>query len=136
MLKETVIRAFQSKFGSNVKITPSSKQFAVFDAKHPEVGCVVIEEDGTELLVTVGNITHSHFGSYDDDLSDREHEAVITDNLIAFLEGLFTDKYLLFKARWGGGWVPVENVSERKLRSPRRQWFKWSGPVDFRNNPN
>jgi hypothetical protein len=69
-------------------------------------------------------------------LSATEHEAVIVDQLIGFLEDLFSDKYLLFKAWWGGGWTPVEEVFEKKLRASKRQWYKWSGPINFNKNPN
>jgi hypothetical protein len=136
MLKETVIAALEAHFGAMVTLTPSSRDFASFEAKHPDVGNVVIEDNGTELVVSVGNIHHGHFASYEDGLSAAEHEAVIVDQLIGFLVDLFADKYLLFKARWGGGWTPVEEVAERKLRLRNRKWFRWSGPIDFNTNPN
>ena len=136
MLKETVIAALREHFGSDVNLTPCSKEFASFDAKHPEVGNVVIEDDGNELIVSVGNITHGHFGSYDDGSSAGEHEAVIAEDLIGFLEDLFADKYLLFTATWGGGWFLLDDIPEKKLRSRYRRWFKWSGPIDFDKKPN
>ena len=136
MLRDTVIAALTERFGALVKIAPFSKEFGVFDARHPDVGDVVIEDDGEELIVSVGSITHGHFGSYDDGLSMHQHEAVIADQLLGFLEDLFADKVLLFKATWGGGWALVEDVSEKKLLSPTRQWFKWSGPIDFNKTSN
>lgn len=136
MLKETVITALEAHFGAKVILTPSSREFASFEAKHPDVGNVVIEDDGHELIISVGNIHHGHFASYEDGLSEAEHEAVIVDQLIGFLVDLFADNYLLFKAWWGGGWTPVEKVADSKLRSGNRQWFKWSGPIDFNKNPN
>ena len=92
MLKETVIAALEAHFGAEVILTPSSREFASFDAKHPDVGNVVIEDDGKELIVSVGNIHHGHFASYEDGLSAAEHEAVIVDQLIGFLLDLFADK--------------------------------------------
>ncbi len=134
MLKETIIAALKTHFGAQVRLAPESREFASFEAKHPSVGDVVIEDDGMELIVSVGNITHGHFGSYEDGLSEAEHEKVIANHLVGFLEELFADRCLLFKASWGGGWTPVEDVQEKKLRSPRRQWFKWSGPIDLNGN--
>lgn len=131
MLKETVIAALVEHFGQDVLLTPSSDTFASFAAKHLEVGNVVIQDDKTELIVSVGNITHGHFGSYEDGMSDEEHEAEVTSQLLEFLDNLFSDRYLLFKARWGGGWTLAEEVEESKLRSKNRQWFKWSGPIEF-----
>ena len=134
MLSHAVSTALMERFGDKVRIDLSSTQFASFEPKHPDVGSVIIEEDGNELIVFVGNITHGHFGSYEDSLSPAEHEAVIIHELIGFLEDLFEDRYLVFKGRWGGGWAPVEDVTEKKLHSRRRRWFKWSGPLDFSKN--
>lgn len=136
MLKQKVSETLRNTFGDVVRLDFESRDFAVFAAKHPSVGDVVIEENYGELIVFVGNITHGHFGSYEADLSEAEHVAVITQNLVGFLQHLFDDKYLLFKAPWGGGWTLPEHVKERKLKSRSRQWFKWSGPVDFSKNSN
>jgi hypothetical protein len=40
MLKEAAIAALESHFGAMVTLTPSSRDFASFEAKHPEVGDV------------------------------------------------------------------------------------------------
>ena len=125
----------EARFGPDVELTPSSKEFASFDAKHPEVGDVTIIDDGDELTVYVGNIAHGHFGSYEDGLSAAEHEAFIADELINFLVELFADEYLLFKSKWSGGWARREVVTESEMRSPKTHWFKWSGPIDFNKNP-
>jgi hypothetical protein len=108
MLKDTVIAALEAHFGTGVTLIPSATEFATFEAKHPGVGNVVIEDDGTELTVSVGNIHDGHFGSYEVNLSDEEREAVIARDIVEFLTDLFDDKFLLYKSRWGGGWRPVE----------------------------
>ncbi len=133
MLKETVSDALRKSFGDAVHIDSKSKDFAIFAPKHPSVGKVVIEEDYGELIVSVGDITHGHFGSYESGLSEEQHAKVISDDLVDFLQSLFADQVLLFKARWGGGWTLLENEENRRL-SPNRQWFKWSGPVNFNEN--
>ncbi|MEO7674337.1 MAG: hypothetical protein ABIU09_09710 [Pyrinomonadaceae bacterium] len=129
MLKETVIAALEAHFRAEVTLTPSSRDFASFDAKHPEVGNVVIEDDGMELTVSVGNIHHSHFASYKDNLSEEEHAGVIAANVVSFLTDLFDDKYLLYKSRWGGGWSRVEDGFKKTMLPRRKSWYKWSGPV-------
>ena len=129
MMKEAVIAALEAKFGAEVTLTPASRDFASFEAKHPEVGNVVIEDDGTELTVSVGNIHHGYFGSYEVNLSDEEREAAIARDIVEFLTDLFDDKYLLYKSRWGGGWRRVEEGFKRTMLPGKKSWYKWSGPV-------
>ena len=129
MLKETVIAALEATFGAEVTLTPSSREFACFDAKHPDVGNVMIEDDGTELTVSVGNIHHGHFASYEDNLSEEEHAEVIAKDVVSFSTDLFDDKYLLYKSRWGGGWSHVDDGFKKTMLPGRKSWFKWSGPI-------
>ena len=130
MLKETVTKSLTDRFGESVTLNPTSTSFAGFTAKHPAVGNVSIAQDGNELIVSVGDITHGHFASYEDNLSEKEHETVIALELIDFLADLFDDKILLFKARWGGGWSRVEYGFKENFITGRRTWFNWSGPID------
>jgi len=129
VLKETVIQSLVEKFGPSVTLDPVSPIFATFPAEHPAVGDVLIEEDGNEITVFIGNITHGHFGSYEEKLSSDEHEAVIALNVTEFLAELFGDKILLFTARWGGGWSRVEDGMNESILSGKKTWFKWSGPI-------
>lgn len=110
-------------------LRPASNDFAIFKAKNHDVGDVVIEEDGNELIVFVGNITHGHFGSYESGLSEAEHEEVVAESLVDFLVELFADEILLFKSDWKGGWARREMVNEKDLLFPETEWFAWSGPI-------
>lgn len=130
MLKEIVIKTLTDRFGPLVKIDPTATEFAVFAAKHPAVGNIVIEAEENEITVFIGSITHGHFGSYEDNLSDEEHAAVIASDVVEFLVDLFDDKILLFTSFWGGGWSKVENGFEDNFLPGRRTWFNWSGPID------
>ena len=129
MLKEKVIDALKQEFGPTVKLEPISRKFAIFDAKHPDVGKVVVEENGSELILSIGNITHGHFGSYDSDLSDEEHASVIAESLVDFLRELFADNYFLFKSARSGGWARLDMIKPSDMLSPNTAWYKWSGPV-------
>ena len=133
MLKETVIKALRDKFGDSVIVDAMSAQFASFPAKHPDVGSVSIEENGSELTIYVGDITHGHFGSYEPNLSDEEHGVVIASEVVDFLADLFADKYLLFSARWGGGWSRVEDGFADNFLTGKKKWFIWSGPIEPEN---
>ena len=48
MLKEKVIDALKQEFGAKVELEPTSRNFAIFDAKHPDVGNFVIGEAVSE----------------------------------------------------------------------------------------
>ncbi len=130
MLIETVIKSLTDRFGELLVLNPTPTAFVGFNPKHTAVGNVLIEQEGNELIVFVGDITHGHFGSYEDDLSEDERETVIASELVDFLADLFDDKILLFKARWGGGWSRLEDGFKENLVTGRRTWFNWSGPID------
>lgn len=129
MLREVIIKALESEFGDGVRINCESKEFAVFEAKHPRVGNVIIGDDGDEIIVSIGDITHGHFGSYESGLSSEEHEEVIAESVVSFLVDLFTDKYFLHKSKWSGGWTRFDMIAETDMQSPKVQWFRWSGPI-------
>jgi hypothetical protein len=129
VLKATVIKALRFQFGKTVSIDSESRKFAIFPAKHPSVGNVIVEEDGPELNVSIGSITHGHFGSYEEALSEGEHAKVIAHDLVDFLLDLFADKYVLYKASGGGGWTHIDWVKESDLNSPDIESFNWSGPI-------
>lgn len=130
MLRQAISRALVDRFGDFVAINLDSETFAVFNAAHSEVGELKIVEDGGEIIVYVGHITHGHFGSYEPSLTVEQHEEVIAESLIQFLVGLFDDKYFLFSSEGGGGWARYDMIKEEDMKSPRTRWFKWSGPYN------
>ncbi len=117
------------EFGDAVELTPGSTSFAKIRAIHAEVGDIAIREDGSELILFIGNITHGHFGSYENDLSEEQHEQIIAESLVDFLLELLADKYFLFKSVNTGGWARFDMIEEGDMQSPNTQWFKWSGPI-------
>jgi len=129
MLKEKVIEVLKREFGELVKVEPSSAEFAVFAAKQPSVGNIAIIEDGRELIVYVGNITHGHFGCYEPGVTDEEHAQSIAEDIVDFLTDLFADKYVFFKSKWGGGWIGLDSFENEMTRNPDSQYFVWSGPI-------
>jgi hypothetical protein len=87
----------------------------VVPAAHPGVGDVTIMDDGDELTVYVGDITHGHFES--------------TGKIVEFLEWLFADRVLMWKLWTGGGWrLEPSPVTSRKGFTLRR-WYVWSRPL-------
>ena len=101
----------------------------VFPARHPHVGDLVISDDGDEATVYIGAITHSHFGSYDESLSAERAAERIAADVADFIELLFADRVLLWKAFGAGGWHRVEKPATVSPRSWFRKWFVWSRPL-------
>ena len=103
---------------------------AVFPAKDPSVGDLSIYDDGDEVTISVGEITHGHFNPYDATLTQEEAEAEITDEVLGFLEDLFADKYLLWKSRdnGSGGWQHLDYADKPIQPRKNTDYFVWSGP--------
>ena len=129
MLKDVVIHFLIRRFGDAVSTDREKKEFAIFQPRHPEVGEVRIEEDGNELILCIGDITHGHFGSYEEGLSEQEHFEIIAESVVEFLAGLFSDEYYLFSSERSGGWTRFDMVKTSDMTSPNVRWYKWSGPI-------
>lgn len=130
MLKEAIIGALKKAFGDEVRIDKYSDIFAKFDGKHPSVGDLTLGLDSEELIVSIGDITHGHFGSYLAAATDADPEEAVAESVVGFLNDLFDDKYLLFKSEGSGGWARDDMIEDSDMRSPNVRWFKWSGPID------
>ena len=132
MIRGKLIPLLEQKYaGLGLRVGAPPDPIAIFPARHPGVGDLSIYDDGDEVTVSIGEITHGHFNPYDADLTQEEAEAEVTDEVLGFLEDLFADKYLLWKSGGSGGWQHLDYV-ERPLR-PRKNadYFVWSGPVEI-----
>ena len=129
MLAEVLIPRLLQRFpgrGMRVGVPPSA--CAVFPAIHPDVGNVEIFDDGDELTLVAGNFTHGHFSNYNEDLSPEAKAEQIGNEVIAFLESLFSDRIVL----WGshvsaGGWYDLGR--EGSARGKDTSKYVWSGPL-------
>jgi len=109
------------------------KPSVVFPALHPEVGDIEIYDDGSELTLIAGHFTHSHFSDYDNKSNDESEQAIVND-LIAFLERLFTNQVILWGSHnSGGGWYNRDGTDcknpELESMKQVKQLYVWSGPL-------
>jgi hypothetical protein len=120
MLAETLIPLLKARFSDRPFVVGTgSHPAATFPAIHPEVGDLVIQDDGDELTVYVGNFTHVHFDNVDDTL--------------AFLEDVFADRMEFFGSHLGGGGCRKRAGKPRGVVSKAllgRRTYVWSGPVE------
>lgn len=129
MISELLYPLLDEKFPNKGRIEKSKYgEFYVFEPEYTEFGAVVVSDDGDEVIIFLGNFTHTHFSCYDE-LSIDEKEKRIAKDVAGFFEKLFDDRILV----WGkdivmGGW---EELKEK--HSTRKTIFKrhvWSGPFE------
>jgi hypothetical protein len=117
--------------GLRVETSPEVR--AVFPCVHPEVGDIVIHDDGDELTIYAGNFTHGHFSNYDEKLSKEQKAEKIAEDVVEFLKNLFADQIVLWGSHsGGGGWSkrgePNKFYSTGIFKKARNEYV-WSGPL-------
>ena len=100
---------------------------ASFPAAHPEVGDLRIDDDGDELTISVGQLTHGHFAprSYETPAHEKEEELI--ERVLEFVDEVFHDRIEFWTAEKCGGWHP--RGEEPLAAGPNMRRFVWSGPV-------
>jgi hypothetical protein len=147
MIRDVLISELKKRFPARSfqEGTPP-ESIAVFPAAHTDVGDVVILGDENEIIIEVGSISHEHFDCYDSTLSEAQREDLIIQDVIDFLEELFSDRVLLWTSESGaGGWRRIKDRTDIKRISEWKgfkelldsgviqddgRYFFWSGPVE------
>ncbi|MFT3685887.1 MAG: hypothetical protein QM783_13360 [Phycisphaerales bacterium] len=116
----------------------SGDRSAIFPAAHPDVGDIVITEDGeTELIVYVGKFTHTHHANYNDKLRGTERDKAIVASVVGLLDEIFADRIVMWGSHKGGGGFaecedPRSSAAAKKVRQHAGgavPLFVWSGPL-------
>lgn len=117
----------------NMRSRQPSQADIVFPAAHPEVGDLLIYDEGDEVTVIVSEFTHLHFGAEKQNQTEAELAAVITERVISFLEKLFSDRIVFWKVLGGlggGGCRERKEVDSASTFLVRKA--VWSGPIPRR----
>jgi hypothetical protein len=133
MIHEKLVPALKQQYADvEVRYGSPPDPIAVFPAAHPSVGDLSIWDDGEEVTVSIGEITHGHFDGYNAPSPDKAEDWIV-ENVLSFLEEMFADRYLLWKSREGGsgGWVHVDYAGESFRPKSWVDTFVWSGPYVF-----
>ena len=95
-----------------------------------EMGDLLIYDHGAEATIWITEITHGHFNPYDESLSQDQVDQKVTEDVIAFLRDLFSDRVLLYRTptRGMGGWFIFSGVPSEHALVEGREHFLWSGP--------
>jgi hypothetical protein len=64
-------------------------------ACHPEVGDVLIRDDGWEATLSIGRFGHEHFSDYRQDIAESEKAQAIAEDVLVFFGMLLSDQVLL-----------------------------------------
>ena len=131
MIRDVLLPALQANFPNRgLRTGQPPDAIAVFPAAHPEVGDVNIYDDGNEAMVSVGQITHGHFGWTDANRTEAEMANAVTDEVVRFLTDLFADRIVLWKSSGGaGGWWLVGHDNSLSIMDADDFTYLWSGPV-------
>jgi hypothetical protein len=131
-LSDFLIPKLLSSFsGDMMRLAREDNSVAVFSSKHPDIGDLVIQDDGDEFTIFLGRFTHVHFNNYDEGLSDREKAERIANDVVVFLQKLFADQIEFYGTGSVGGW----RERHRKKRGIISKFilaektYVWSGPV-------
>ena len=117
-LRETLAQALTEKFPTGrLHVGAPPDPLAEFQAAHPDVGDLTIRADEWSYSVTIliGQIFGTHFSNYDTHLNAEERAAKLTKEVIWFLEQLFADRLLFWRAADGRGSAWRERGDEGPL---------------------
>jgi len=110
-LLQTLIPRLRERLPTHA-FTIVSERVVAYPARHEEVGGLEIHDDGDELTIFYGAITHAHF----DDVED----------VVAELTELFEDRIVLWAGPIGDG---SYHISLKDKGTAGRKRFLWSGPL-------
>ena len=128
------IAELNKKFANRFTIeSEENNTFICFPAKSHEFGTLEIyEEYPGAYIVYVGKFTHCHFDCYEGSEEAQVKEAA--EEIIDFLENIFTDNVICYGSHEGGGGCYVkEDEGDEYVNDEYTCHFVWSG---IYNKPN
>lgn len=132
MIRDVLVPTLEARFpGRSMRLGRAAEATIIFPAMHPGVGDVSIWDDGDEVTVAVGDITHGHFNPYDGSLTDTQVAQNVTEMVIDFLDALFTNRVVLWcsKDRRSGGWRVMDQPVTTAPLDLTGDVFVWSRPL-------
>ena len=123
-LKPRLLARFPER---GLRLHEGKEPVASFPAAHPEVGDLRIDDDGDELTISVGQLTHGHFAPGNNQRPVHEKEEELIERVLEFLDQVFHDRIEFWTAGKSGGWHP--RGGKPLASGPNTRRFLWSGPV-------
>ena len=132
-LRDALIPKLRAEFPSmSMRIGGEGEALVVFPAKHAQVGDLTIQDEGYELTVIIGAITHRHFGSPLTRANPHEQAEDIAAQVTEYLGQLFADEIEFYGYGTGGGARARSGTRRGLLSRLFLGWrtYVWSGPLD------
>ena len=133
MIRDHLIPALKREFPTwEISFDVPPNPIATFPASQEAVGKVLICDDGYEATVYIEKITHGHFNTYGEALTEDESAKVITEGVIDFLKALFSDQVLLHTNPDNriGGWERLDLSDGPMQLEGSYRYFLWSKPYE------
>ena len=114
-----------------MRVGQQDEALVVIPAKHHSVGDLVIHDEGDELTVLLGSITHRHFCSQDSSASPEAQAEGIAFEVTTYLRQVFADE-IEFYGTGGSGGATVRSDKRRGILSRLllgKKSYVWSGPL-------
>jgi len=112
-------------------------------ASAPEVGDIVVYDDGDELTVAVGQIDHCHFEVYCVDApTEKERQSIAAENAVQWVTDVlnehvrFRNEFHRGRSVAGSSWRTAHHDGGRVLEATD-EWkeYTWSGLVLHKTRP-
>lgn len=131
MIRDLLISALKRRFPElPFSFDESPEVFASLQSPCQALGRIDICDDGDEATVFF-QFTHGHFSCFDESLPVEQREQQITDNVIRFLESVFSDRVVVFQLLGGlaGGWRVLKPDEDIPLPSVAKRQFLWTREI-------
>jgi hypothetical protein len=129
LLIETILKKLEAEFSSLDHRIDSSNKSITIPSIVKEIGFVTIEEYlDYEVIVYIGNITHCHLGSYNEQCNEMQKANEVAEKVSIFLKQLFEDQIVFWKGKRSSGFYKLGNKPNSKswFGKQHAEWV-WSG---------
>jgi hypothetical protein len=134
MLREALIPQLESRFADcGLRVMDEGRTIAVIPAASKAVGDLTLLDDGDEVTLVLGDLTHDHFSVYDDSVSPEEAARRIAQQAVDFIQGFLDERRLLWVSPNGSsGFYEAPPAPVPLYVHADDRIYAWSGP---RENP-
>jgi hypothetical protein len=131
MIRDRLISALKQRFPElPFAFDEPPKPVASLQSPCQALGEMDICDDGDEATVYF-TATHGHFSCYDESLSVEQREQEIADDVLTFLDSLFSDRVVVWQVLGGlaGGWRVLQPGEIAPSPSVARRQFLWTREI-------
>jgi hypothetical protein len=131
MIRDRLIRELKQRFPDQAfEFDESPESDASLQSPCRALGRMDLCDDGDEVTVYF-TATHGHFSCDDETLSVERREQKIVNDVMSFLDSLFKDRVVVWKAFGGlaGGWRVLQPGEDPPTPSLVRRQFLWTREI-------